>query len=58
VTALKGAGATNRSNLESTMQKRKLPLTPEDLGAIDAAASKIAVQGARYPEHLEQRTGL
>jgi len=25
--------------------------------AIDTAASKIEVQGARYPEHLEKRTG-
>jgi hypothetical protein len=34
------------------------PLTPEDLRDIDSAGSKIAVQGARYPEELERRTGL
>ena len=31
--------------------------TPEDLREIDAAASTIAVHGARYPENLEQMTG-
>lgn len=32
-------------------------ITPDDLREIDAAASKITVQGARYPEELEQLTG-
>jgi hypothetical protein len=32
-------------------------LTPDDLREIDNAASKIEIQGARYPEHLEKRTG-
>jgi hypothetical protein len=32
-------------------------LTPADLRDIDATASKITVQGARYPEKLEQMTG-
>jgi aryl-alcohol dehydrogenase-like predicted oxidoreductase len=32
-------------------------LTPDDLREIDSAASKIKVQGARYPEKLEQMTG-
>jgi aryl-alcohol dehydrogenase-like predicted oxidoreductase len=35
-----------------------IDLTPEDLRAIDAAASTIRVEGARYPEELERRTGL
>jgi aryl-alcohol dehydrogenase-like predicted oxidoreductase len=30
---------------------------PEDLREMDSAASKITVQGARYPENLEQMTG-
>ena len=34
-----------------------LELTAGDLREIDAAASKIAVQGARYPENLERMTG-
>src|SRR5438128_752757 len=32
-------------------------LTSDDLREIDSAASKITVQGARYPEHLERMTG-
>ena len=31
--------------------------TPDDLRDIDDAASGIPVQGARYPERLEQLTG-
>jgi hypothetical protein len=34
-----------------------MQLTPGDLRDIDAAASQIAVQGARYPEQLERMTG-
>ena len=33
-------------------------LTSGDLRDIDNAASEIEVQGARYPEELERRTGL
>jgi hypothetical protein len=33
-------------------------LTPEDLREIDAAASKITVEGERYPEALQKMTGL
>jgi hypothetical protein len=29
-------------------------LTGDDLREIESAASKITVQGARYPEHLER----
>jgi hypothetical protein len=32
-------------------------LRPDDLREIDAAFSKITVQGARYPERMEQMTG-
>jgi hypothetical protein len=34
-----------------------LELTPADLREIDAVASTIEVQGARYPEKLEKMTG-
>jgi len=33
-------------------------MTAADLAGIEAAASNIAVQGDRYPEHLEKMTGL
>ena len=32
-------------------------LTPEDLAEIERSAAGITVQGARYPEELEQQTG-
>jgi hypothetical protein len=32
-------------------------MTSDDLREIEGAASKITVQGARYPEHLERLTG-
>jgi hypothetical protein len=32
-------------------------LTPDELRDIESATSKITVQGARYPEHLERMTG-
>jgi hypothetical protein len=31
-----------------------IELTPEDLRNMDSAVSKITVQGARYPEQLQQ----
>jgi hypothetical protein len=34
-----------------------LQLTADDLLEIDSAAAKIKVEGARYPEKLEQLTG-
>jgi aryl-alcohol dehydrogenase-like predicted oxidoreductase len=35
-----------------------IELSPDDLREIESAASKITVQGARYPEQLERQTGL
>jgi aryl-alcohol dehydrogenase-like predicted oxidoreductase len=50
-------GTTKRERLEENLGTLALELSPADLGEIDASASKIAVQGARYPEKLEQMTG-
>jgi diketogulonate reductase-like aldo/keto reductase len=49
-----------KSNLEveENLGAANLELTPDDLREIDGAASKIKVEGARYPEALEKRTGL
>jgi hypothetical protein len=33
-------------------------LTPDSLRAIATAAAQITVERARYPDHLERRTGL
>jgi aryl-alcohol dehydrogenase-like predicted oxidoreductase len=50
-------GTTNLHRLEENIGSVSVELTPDDLLDIDAAASKITVQGARYPERLEQMTG-
>src|SRR5271163_105423 len=51
-------GTTKLNRLEENLGAASVELTPEDLQDIDATASKITVQGARYPERLEQMTGL
>ena len=50
-------GTTKLKRLEENIGAAEIELTPEDLGEIESAASEIKVQGARYPEHLEQMTG-
>jgi aryl-alcohol dehydrogenase-like predicted oxidoreductase len=51
-------GTTKLHRLEENLGASAVELTPEDLREIETAASKISVQGARYPDHLEQMTGL
>jgi aryl-alcohol dehydrogenase-like predicted oxidoreductase len=50
-------GTTKLHRLEENIGAVDVELTPEDLRDINDAASKITVQGARYPEKLEQMTG-
>ena len=50
-------GTTKRHRLEENIGAADVRLTAGDLDEIDRAAAAIAVQGARYPEHLEQMTG-
>jgi aryl-alcohol dehydrogenase-like predicted oxidoreductase len=50
-------GTTKLHRLEENIGAASIELTSEDLREIEAAASKIKVQGARYPEKLEQMTG-
>ena len=50
-------GTTKLHRLEENIGAALIKLTSEDLREIEAAASKIKVQGARYPEKLEQMTG-
>ncbi|MGA7402054.1 MAG: aldo/keto reductase [Candidatus Sulfotelmatobacter sp.] len=51
-------GTTKLNRLEENIGALALELTANDLRDIDAAASKITVEGARYPERLEKMTGL
>ena len=51
-------GTTKLNRLEENIGAAAVELTPGDLREIDSAASKIKVEGARYPERLEKMTGL
>ncbi|MDX6444358.1 MAG: hypothetical protein QOH71_1432 [Blastocatellia bacterium] len=51
-------GTTKLNRLEENIGALSVELTSDDLHEIDSAAAKIEVQGARYPEELERRTGL
>ena len=50
-------GTTKLHRLEENLGAAEIELTPDDLLEIETVASKITVQGARYPEHLERRVG-
>jgi aryl-alcohol dehydrogenase-like predicted oxidoreductase len=50
-------GTTKLHRLEENIGAADVKFTPDDLREIDSASSKIKVQGARYPEKLEQMTG-
>ncbi len=51
-------GTTKLSRLEENIGAVAVELTSDDLREIDSAASKITIEGDRYPEALEKRTGL
>jgi len=51
-------GTRKLTRLEENMGAAAVELTADDLREIDSAASQITVQGARYPEDMERRTGL
>jgi aryl-alcohol dehydrogenase-like predicted oxidoreductase len=50
-------GTTKLARLEENIGALAVQLTPDDLRDIEAAASKIAAQGARYPEELQKMVG-
>ena len=50
-------GTTKLSRLRENLSAADLLLSAEELSAIDSAAAVIAVEGARYPEHLMAATG-
>jgi aryl-alcohol dehydrogenase-like predicted oxidoreductase len=47
-------GTTKLHRLEENIGATAVELTTDDLPEIESAASKITVQGARYPEHIER----
>jgi len=50
-------GTTKIHRLRENLGAASLQLTPQDLRELESAASKITVQGARYPEHLQKLVG-
>jgi aryl-alcohol dehydrogenase-like predicted oxidoreductase len=50
-------GTRKLERLDENIGAAAIVLTSADLMEIDSAATKITVQGARYPENLEQMTG-
>jgi len=47
-------GTTKLNRLDENVGAVSVQLTPGDLNELESAASKIMVQGARYPEHLQK----
>ena len=47
-------GTTKLERLEENIRASDTELTADELREIDRAASNISVQGARYPDHIEQ----
>ncbi len=50
-------GTTKLHRLEENLGAASIGLTADELLEIDAALSQIAVQGARYPDHLQRMVG-
>ena len=50
-------GTTKLHRLEENIGAADVQLTPDDVRQIGEAVSRIEIEGARYPEHLEKRVG-
>ena len=50
-------GTTKLHRLEENLGAASVELTADDLSSIEAALSKVAVQGDRYPAHLQKTVG-
>ena len=51
-------GTRKLERLDENIGAAAVRLTSDDLREIDGAAAKITIEGARYPEALEKRTGI
>jgi len=49
-------GTRRLERLDENIGAAEVQLTPDDLRDIEHATSQVAIQGARYPEHLERMT--
>ena len=52
------SGTTKLHRLEENIGGVAVELSTDDLQEIESAASKITMEGARYPAHIEKMTGL
>jgi aryl-alcohol dehydrogenase-like predicted oxidoreductase len=50
-------GTTKLDRLEENLGAVGVELSPDDLEELEAAASKVLVEGARYPEELQKLVG-
>jgi aryl-alcohol dehydrogenase-like predicted oxidoreductase len=50
-------GTTKLHRLEENLGAVSVELSPDDLRQLEAAAAKIQLQGARYPEELQKLVG-
>lgn len=50
-------GTTKINRLQENLKAETLALTAQDLTEIESAFSEIQIQGARYPQHLQERVG-
>jgi aryl-alcohol dehydrogenase-like predicted oxidoreductase len=50
-------GTTKLKRMEENIGAAAVELTPGDLREIESAASKVRIEGDRYPENLERMTG-
>ena len=50
-------GTTKVHRLQENLNAETLTLSHEDLAEIENAFSEILIQGARYPQHLQERVG-
>ena len=50
-------GTTKLSRLDENLGAASLSLSAEDLQSIDESASKVRIEGARYPEAMQRMVG-
>jgi len=50
-------GTTKLQRLDENIDAASFELSPEDVRELESASSRIRIEGARYPDRLEQMTG-
>jgi len=50
-------GTTKLQRIDENIDAASFELSPEDVRELESASSRIRIEGARYPDRLEQMTG-